>query len=56
MQARLGEAEAAQGRVAELERDNADLSKRLVELKMTEIERMNEARPGFKPASFHTFQ
>ena len=34
--------EAAEGKVATLEADNTELSKRLVEMKMTEIERINE--------------
>ena len=41
-QARQTEKEAAQQRVQTLELDNAELSKRLVEMKMTEIDRMND--------------
>ena len=42
MQARQSEKEAAQQRLQELELDNAEISKRLVEMKMTEIDRMND--------------
>ncbi|BDA45707.1 Autophagy-related protein 16-1 [Coccomyxa sp. Obi] len=42
MQARLDEKEAAEKRAEKLEKETADLSKRLVDLKMSEAERMNE--------------
>ena len=42
MQARQVEKEAAQQRVQALELDNAELSQRLVEMKTTEIDRMND--------------
>ncbi len=42
-QARLDEKEAAERKAGKAESEVADLSKRLVEMKMTEIERMNEA-------------
>ena len=42
LQARQTEKEAAQQRVQTLELDNDELSKRLVEMKMTEIDRMND--------------
>lgn len=43
-QARLDEKEAAEKRADKLEKETADLSKRLVDLKMSEAERMNEVR------------
>ena len=43
LQARLDEKEAAERKAGKAESEVADLSKRLVEMKMTEIERMNEA-------------
>ena len=42
-QARLDEKEAAERKAGKAESEVAELSKRLVEMKMTEIERMNEA-------------
>jgi hypothetical protein len=42
VQSRLDEKEAAVKKAEGLEKEAAELSKRLVELKMTEIERMNE--------------
>ncbi|KAK9903907.1 hypothetical protein WJX75_000087 [Coccomyxa subellipsoidea] len=42
LQARLEEKEAAEKKAAKLENEQAELSKRLVDLKMSEIERMNE--------------
>ena len=42
LQVRLQDKETAQQRVQALEIDNTELSQRLVEMKMTEIERMNE--------------
>ncbi len=44
-QTRLDEKEAAERRATTSASEAAELSKRLVELKMGEIERMNEARP-----------
>ena len=43
MQTRLDEKEGAERRATKSETEAAELSKRLVELKMGEIERMNEA-------------
>ena len=45
LQTRLDEKEAAERRATTSESEAAELSKRLVELKMGEIERMNEASP-----------
>lgn len=42
LQARQTEKEAAQTRAQALELDNDDLSKRLVEMKMTEVDRIND--------------
>ena len=47
-QARLDEKEAAEKRAEKLEKETADLSKRLVDLKMSEAERMNEVRSCLK--------
>ena len=58
MQTRLDEKEAAEKRATTSESEAAELSKRLVELKMGEIERMNEvsmtpsaAKPACKQAA-----
>ncbi len=47
IQSRLEEKEAAEKRAAKLENEQAELSKRLVDLKMSEIERMNEVTSSF---------
>ena len=52
-QARLEEKEAAERKAGKAESEVAELSKRLVEMKMTEIERMNEASAMRQPKHLH---
>ena len=63
LQSRLADKEAAEGRAASLEADNHELVTRLMELKATEVQRINETNriceqmvrglPGLESATAH---